>query len=416
MNINHRMASMAIILIALVPASGRSETLTDNARAKAFMQLQFSFVPAVFHGDEFPQGDFLKPKRAEELIGPYSVETVYYNADYQIVDKPEKPGRYGAVATIKTPNREFTRYRTLYRTARRTSWLRALHMDVQFQDWLGIDATEADALGSVMNRTLGQMIERDIARSDAFARVLAGADQSAQAGEEITVYNEPVTLDRAWWLTLKRRLNGNEKKFESVSPTIPEILPSAKAPAIRMGTPQEAGMAADVSEQLDEVLSAWAADTDTPFIACVARKGVVVHHQAYPVPGGEEITTDSKFWVASISKALSGTLFMSFVDRGLIDLTDPVEKFIPAFPAGQAKTPATMHHLITHGADMDGHYLGHGERHRTHLRRVVRRAGDRPATSLQRHQPGHRHEVSGTDHRRDATCSLQEISLRSLGL
>ena len=56
--------------------------------------------------------------------------------------------------------------------------------------------------------------------------------------------------------------------------TIPK--PSeTKGRVIREGTPKEAGMASNVSEKLDAVLNEWAANTDTPFIACVARHGVV---------------------------------------------------------------------------------------------------------------------------------------------
>ncbi|MFT4639422.1 MAG: CubicO group peptidase (beta-lactamase class C family) [Verrucomicrobiales bacterium] len=343
-------------LVASLPFAALADhhnILSDNDRAKAFMQLKFAYAPAVFDGDKFPLGDFLRPKQAEELVGPYTVTTAYYDADYQLVERPEKPGRYGAVASIKTTNQHFTRYATLFKTAQRANWWSKTDIEMTYPDWVGVDAAQAEALGTSLNRTMGQMIQRDIGRSDAFARFLAGA---SKAGKAVNTYNEPVTLDRAWWLTLKRRLNGNAVKYASAKITIPETS-ETKAPAIRQGSPKDAGMAADVSEKLDAVLSEWAANTDTPFIACVARHGVIVHHKAYSPPNGEPTTTDSTFWVASISKALSGSLFMSFVDRGLIDLTDPVEKFLPAFPANKAKAPATMHHLLTHGADMDGHFL-----------------------------------------------------------
>ena len=356
MNMKPNPLLIAAAMLASIPTlilADHHKSLSENDRAKAFSQLKFAYSPAVFDGDKFPKGDFLKPKRAEELIGPYTVTTAYYNVDYQLVETPEQAGRYGAIATIKTADDQYTRYATLYKTAKRASWWSKTDIEMQYPDWLGVDATQAEALGSSLNRTMGQMIQRDVGRSDEFARFLAGA---GDADKEVNAYNDPIALDRAWWLTLKRRLNGNAVKYANVEVKIPEPL-ETKERVIRAGTPEEAGMQSNVSENLDAILSEWADNTDTPFIACVARHGVIVHHKAYSPPNSESTTTDSKFWVASNSKALSGSLFMSFVDRGLIDLTDPVEKFIPAFPPHKASTPATMHHLITHGADMDGHFL-----------------------------------------------------------
>jgi CubicO group peptidase (beta-lactamase class C family) len=60
--------------------------------------------------------------------------------------------------------------------------------------------------------------------------------------------------------------------------------------------------------------------------------------------------------VFSIAKALSGSLLMMFVDQGVISLDDPVEKFLPEFQGADIKTPASIHHLFTHTADMQGHF------------------------------------------------------------
>ena len=95
---------VVICLIASLPhlvLADHHKSLSENDRAKAFMKLKFAYSPAVFGGDKFPQGDFLRPKRAEELIGAYNETTAYYDAGHQLVEKPEEAGRYGAIATIK---------------------------------------------------------------------------------------------------------------------------------------------------------------------------------------------------------------------------------------------------------------------------------------------------------------------------
>jgi len=47
---------------------------------------------------------------------------------------------------------------------------------------------------------------------------------------------------------------------------------------------------------------------------------------------------------------------MRCVNGSEIGLDDPVEKFLPEFQGADIKTPATIHHLFTHTADMEGHF------------------------------------------------------------
>lgn len=46
---------------------------------------------------------------------------------------------------------------------------------------------------------------------------------------------------------------------------------------------------------------------------------------------------DAMFWIASMSKSLSGTALMMLVDEGRVSLDDPVEKFLPEFKGQQVK-------------------------------------------------------------------------------
>ena len=115
-------------------------------------------------------------------------------------------------------------------------------------------------------------------------------------------------------------------------------------------------MKPDTAEKIDAVLAEWVANSDQPFNACVARDGVVFFHKAYGSRNGLPVTTETRHVVFSITKALSGSLLMMFVDQGVISLDDPVEKFLPEFQGADIKTPATIHHLFTHTADMEGHF------------------------------------------------------------
>ena len=47
------------------------------------------------------------------------------------------------------------------------------------------------------------------------------------------------------------------------------------------------------------------------------------------VQTGVEATTDSVFQIGSITKALTATLILQFRDKGLLDLNDPLGKYLP---------------------------------------------------------------------------------------
>lgn len=56
----------------------------------------------------------------------------------------------------------------------------------------------------------------------------------------------------------------------------------------------------------------------------------------------EPIREDSLFWIASMSKSITGTALMMLVDEGKLSLDDPVEKYLPEFRGQQvAGTPET---------------------------------------------------------------------------
>jgi len=62
---------------------------------------------------------------------------------------------------------------------------------------------------------------------------------------------------------------------------------------------------------------------------------------------GEARGPDTAFLIASISKPMTATAVMLLVDRGQLELSDPVHKFIPEFADGDREL-VTVRHLLTH--------------------------------------------------------------------
>ena len=123
-------------------------------------------------------------------------------------------------------------------------------------------------------------------------------------------------------------------------------------------------------------------------VTAVARRGKVVHFEAHGLiddETGRAMPRDAIFVMASSAKPVLGVAAMILIDEGLLSPDDPVEKYIPEFadmqvavPADStdedsvrpkvdgkvprrlvaAKTPITIHHLLTHTSGLVSGGLG----------------------------------------------------------
>jgi CubicO group peptidase (beta-lactamase class C family) len=98
------------------------------------------------------------------------------------------------------------------------------------------------------------------------------------------------------------------------------------------------------------------------WIAGVAVAGVVGDHMELAAAGvadagtGRAVEPDTRFRPGSITKLLTATLVMQLVDESLVDLDDPVLRYVPelrlADPDGAARV--TIRHLLSHSSGIDG--------------------------------------------------------------
>jgi CubicO group peptidase (beta-lactamase class C family) len=102
-----------------------------------------------------------------------------------------------------------------------------------------------------------------------------------------------------------------------------------------------------LQELVDQHLVAGAvvlvADKDRVLEVSAAGEADMVTHQPMP--------ENAVFWIASMSKSLTGTALMMLVDEGKVSLDDPVEKYLPEFKGQQvAGSDGSLHsprHPIT---------------------------------------------------------------------
>lgn len=123
----------------------------------------------------------------------------------------------------------------------------------------------------------------------------------------------------------------------------------------------------DLSARIDALLAASVAAGEVPgVIATVGTADEVLYEGAAGVrqAGGDEaMTTDTVVWIASMTKALTGTAAMQQVEQGRLSLDGPIAEVLPQLADVQVldgfdadgtpqlrapKRPLTLRHLLTH--------------------------------------------------------------------
>jgi CubicO group peptidase (beta-lactamase class C family) len=120
--------------------------------------------------------------------------------------------------------------------------------------------------------------------------------------------------------------------------------------------------AADGPSALAPVLQSFVDKRITPgVVALVADKdGVLALEEAgyASLANKTPLREDAVFWIASMSKSLTGTALMMLVDEGKVSLDDPVEKYLPEFtgqmvqqdgqPPHPPRHPITVREIMSH--------------------------------------------------------------------
>jgi methyl acetate hydrolase len=121
--------------------------------------------------------------------------------------------------------------------------------------------------------------------------------------------------------------------------------------------------------QIDAVLRAAVDRGDIPgVVAMAATRDGPVYQGGFGrrvLPDGPAMTTDTVFWIASMTKAITSTAAMQLVEQGRLALDGPIADLLPELASPQvlegfdaageprlrpARRPITLRHLITHTA------------------------------------------------------------------
>ena len=121
--------------------------------------------------------------------------------------------------------------------------------------------------------------------------------------------------------------------------------------------------------QIDQLLRRMSDAKEIPgVVATAATSKDVIYQGAFgkrDLSKDDAMTTDSVFWIASMTKAITAAAGMQLVEQGKLSLNDPIGKVLPDLASPQvlegfdakgapklraAKNPITLRHLMTHTA------------------------------------------------------------------
>ena len=329
------------------------EDATTQARQLASMELNFR--PYVFSGPDFPPLA-CDNRDLAALLGPHTIQTIFYDRNYNVVTSADEPGRYGAVIEIVPQNGRATRrFRTLFRQAEPFTfswWSSRPPASITLPPQLGVSREAAQSQAETLGNYVRAGFTRSLSHEPDGGALLSGLHETASEAGPANSSNDVWARDRQWWVGLKRKLDG----LGDAEPFIcPRALEGAAAPVLREGSEAQAGMKPGTVQELDELLQEWARDSDQGFALCLARRGVIFLHRAYGTRHGQPMTTETPSWMASITKLLGGSLLMMLVDQGRVSLDEPVTKYLHALRGIEVSVPLTLRHLMTHTGGLWGH-------------------------------------------------------------
>ena len=299
--------------------------------------------------------------------GPLRVR--WFNAGLEEVPVPAEPGRWAAWVEGTAPNgTPFRRAMTFY--ARPQSFLMYFSPDLQIslphspgpiamEVWREHEADISQASKDLLLRALND--------SESGVILLAGLAESKPLGRPARFVESVGALNDDFHLAVKLKVQGLQDRARPLQPPRRRATPAL---ALHQGSAVTAGMHPDAKATIDSVCRKWADDTGEPFVTLVARRGIVITHEAFGVAAaGEPVSTDYRCWVGSITKSVTALLFSQFLDQGLIDLDDSLATVFPDYPKNDLHVP-TFRQCFNHTSGLSGHGDFGGVRN-PHLENII---------------------------------------------
>jgi len=308
----------------------------------------------VFGPGEFPKLEWEKPYLVEKLFGKFSINVRWFDNQLNEVQIAEKSGRYLFYAeAVTAEGLKIRRAGTLY--CMPWEWMAWAERPKAYLDYIPL--TQFNKLAWINHREkiadyAGRILLLSMLDQKEGAVLLSFLDEMEYSKNPVKSTDTPVIKENDYHLALKRKLLEVERKWLELK--LPKPANGIPTPVLNTGTEKEAGVHPCTKEKLRNVCHNWFEASKEPFSVLVARHGIIVLHEAFGENQAGKINTETPMEIASISKLLTGVLFARFVEQGLINIDDPVGKYLPDFPV-TGKKAITLRHCFTHTSGLWSH-------------------------------------------------------------
>jgi len=108
------------------------------------------------------------------------------------------------------------------------------------------------------------------------------------------------------------------------------------------------GATQDIESKVDEYINPYLKMGAFSGSVLIARKGIILLSKGYGMANYESDvpnTLQTKFRLGSVTKQFTAISIMQLQEKGLLNVYDPISKYLPDYPNGER---ITLHHLLTH--------------------------------------------------------------------
>ena len=109
------------------------------------------------------------------------------------------------------------------------------------------------------------------------------------------------------------------------------------APVLSTGKVELTKSDSEFKAKMEDVFQRWYQSSGEPMCVVVARKGNVIISKAYGEICGKPVTVNTPMFIHSAMKPIMGIQLAMYVDRKIVDLDEPIGKYLPEFDTPKDK-------------------------------------------------------------------------------
>ena len=184
-----------------------NQSSLEKERRALIESAPIAFDSFVFAGADFPKADFQQPALVRAAVGDYTLQTTFYDANYNLVTRADVVGRYGAVVRV-TPGigQPFQRTFTLYRQNASVDWNSVqTPFTAPLPPEVGVQPEVMAERSAFWSGFLKDTFSENLSHNPEAAVILSGLHE-AQVGDGGGSWNNPYHRDETWWYGLKKKL------------------------------------------------------------------------------------------------------------------------------------------------------------------------------------------------------------------